>query len=239
MATKAQTGGNSNAIQFLDIDKVDPQNRRLMFEVLESTKQSYWAKKRSFDIAVCLILLIFAAIPMLLVLLGIILDDPHGSPIFKQTRVGRHGREFKMYKFRSMVVNAEALKESLCDRNEMDSIAFKIKDDPRITRFGKFIRATSLDELPQLFNVLKGEMSLVGPRPPLPDEVKQYAEWQKIRLCVTPGIVCTWQIADNRNDIPFDDWVKMDIAYIKAHSFWLDLKLILSIIPVMLKRQGR
>lgn len=224
---------------FLDPRNTDEKTRAIIEEVSDSTKYSYWLQKRAFDIFVCLVILLFAAIPMALVALLVFLDDPHGSPIFKQVRVGRHGKKFYMYKFRSMVVNAEALKESLKDKNEMDSIAFKIKDDPRITRFGKIIRATSLDELPQLFNVLKGDMSLVGPRPPLPEEVAQYSDWQKVRLWVTPGVVCTWQIADNRNDIPFDEWVRMDIEYIKARSFWLDIKIILSVIPVMLKHQGR
>lgn len=237
--TQTEKHSTSQFKKYLDYDSMDAKTQALMDEVFESAKHTYWLQKRTFDVIVCLIILVFAAIPMLLVMLGVLIDDPHGSPIFKQTRIGRHGKEFKMYKFRSMVVNAEALKASLQDQNEMDSIAFKIKDDPRITRFGKFLRATSLDELPQLFNVLKGDMSLVGPRPPLPEEVAQYENWQKIRLCVTPGIVCIWQIADNRNDIPFDEWVRMDIKYIKARSFWFDLKLILGVIPVILKREGR
>lgn len=224
---------------YLHYDETDAATRKVMDEVFDSTHHSYWLEKRAFDIVCALGALIVFAIPMLLVAIGIIIDDPHGSPIFKQVRIGRHGKPFHMYKFRSMVVNAEALKESLKDQNEADEVVFKIKNDPRITRFGKIIRATSLDELPQFFNVLKGDMCIVGPRPPLPNEVEQYTDLQKIRLSVTPGIVCTWQLADNRNDIPFEKWVEMDIEYIKTRSYWLDMKLILGTIPVMLKHQGR
>lgn len=224
---------------YLDYDKADEATRKVMDEVFHSTNHTYWKFKRSFDIITALGALVVLAIPMAVVAIGIVIDDPHAGPFFKQTRIGRHGKPFSMYKFRSMVANAEALKDSLRDRNEADEVVFKIKDDPRITRFGKFIRATSLDELPQFFNVLKGDMSVVGPRPPLPDEVEQYTDIQKIRLSVTPGIVCTWQLADNRNDIPFEQWVQMDIDYIKKRSYWQDIKLILGTIPVMLKHQGR
>lgn len=224
---------------YLRYDKTDAATRKVMDEVFDSTHHSYWLVKRTLDIICAVGALVVFAIPMLIVAIGILIDDPHGSPIFKQVRIGRHGKPFYMYKFRSMVVNAEELKDSLRDRNEADEVVFKIENDPRITRFGKIIRATSLDELPQFFNVLKGDMSIVGPRPPLPDEVEQYTDLQKIRLSVTPGIVYTWQIADNRNDIPFEKWVQMDIDYIKTRSYWLDIKLILSTIPVMLKHQGR
>ena len=121
----------------------------------------------------------------------------------------------------------------------MDGPVFKIKNDPRITRVGGFLRTTSIDELPQLFNVLKGDMSLVGPRPPLPEEVAQYNDYQRLRLVVTPGLTCFWQTADNRNDISFDKWVEMDIEYIETRTAWLDMKIILRTIRVVIGREGR
>jgi len=156
---------------------------------------SYWRKKRAFDIVVCTIILLLATIPMCLVAIVIYLDDPHGSPFYKQIRIGRHGEEFYMYKFRTMYVDADKRKAELMDQNEMDGPVFKIKDDPRITRLGKYLRKLSVDELPQLFNVLRGNMSLVGPRPPLPGEVEEYSDYHKLRLIVTLGITCDWQIA--------------------------------------------
>src|SRR5690606_10927895 len=147
---------------------------------------------------------------------------------------GLHGREFIMYKFRSMVVNAEAMLESLRDKNEVDGPVFKIRHDPRITRVGRFLRKTSLDELPQLWNVLKGEMSLVGPRPPLPSEVAQYAPWQRRRLSVKPGLTCTWQV-EGRNQASFEEWVRMDLEYIDRWGLWLDIKLLFKTIPAVLR----
>lgn len=138
-----------------------------------------------------------------------------------------------MYKFRSMVHNAEDLLESLMSKNEMDGPVFKIKDDPRITKIGKFIRKTSLDELPQLFNVLKGDMSLVGPRPPIPREVIQYNKYQYQRLLVKPGITCYWQIS-GRNNIDFDEWVELDLKYIKERNLFKDIYIILMTLPVLL-----
>jgi lipopolysaccharide/colanic/teichoic acid biosynthesis glycosyltransferase len=143
-----------------------------------------------------------------------------------QKRVGKKGREFKFYKFRSMVPNAENMLDSLLDKNEMEGPAFKIKDDPRITRFGKFIRRTSVDELPQLFNVLKGDMSLVGPRPPLPREVKEYTEYQRQRLGITPGLTCYWQVQPKRNSLTFDEWLELDLRYIKERGFKTDIVII-------------
>ena len=151
---------------------------------------------------------------MLIVAIVIVIDSPGAGPIFAQTRVGRDGKEFKFYKFRSMVPNADAMKDALMDQNEADGPAFKMKNDPRITRVGKFIRKTSIDELPQLFNVLKGEMSIVGPRPPVPREVALYDEYQMQRLLVTPGLTCYWQIQPHRNDLSFEKWLELDIQYI-------------------------
>ena len=148
-----------------------------------------------------------------------------GPIFFSQKRVGKNGELFEMYKFRSMVVNAEELKENLEDQNEMSGPMFKIKDDPRVTKVGKFIRKTSIDELPQLWNVLKGDMSLVGPRPSLPKEVEQFEPWMKERLTVQPGITCFWQVM-GRNSIPFEEWMKLDVKYVRERNYFLDIKLI-------------
>lgn len=182
--------------------------------------------KRAFDIVVSFLGLIVLSPFLLVVCLLIVLDDPKGSPIFVQTRVGKDGKEFQFYKFRSMVVDAEEQLKSLIDRNEMDGPAFKIKDDPRITRVGRFIRRTSIDELPQLINVFKGEMSVVGPRPPLPREVELYSDYQWQRLSVTPGLTCYWQVQKDRNLCSFDDWVELDLQYIREQSIVTDLKII-------------
>lgn len=160
-----------------------------------------------------------------------------GPVFFSQVRSGRSGRKFRMHKFRSMVVNAEQLKKELEKLNEMDGPVFKIKHDPRITRVGRFIRKTSIDELPQLFNVLVGEMSLVGPRPPLPSEVAQYQPWQRRRLSVKPGITGPWQVS-GRNEISFEEWMRMDLEYIDNWSLWLDIRIILLTVPVVLIHKG-
>ena len=158
--------------------------------------------------------------------------ESKGEVIFKQKRVGLNGKEFYMYKFRSMVINAEELKEQLESQNEMSGPMFKIKDDPRITKVGKFIRKTSIDELPQLINVIKGDMSLVGPRPSLPNEVKKFEQWMMERLEVKPGLTCIWQIS-GRNNIDFEDWMKLDIKYVRERSLVLDFKLIFKTIFVL------
>ena len=155
-----------------------------------------------------------------------------GPIFFSQKRVGKNGQLFDMYKFRSMVVNAEELKEKLAHQNEMSGPMFKMKDDPRVTKVGKFIRKTSIDELPQLWNVLKGDMSLVGPRPSLPKEVAQFESWMYKRLEVKPGLTCYWQVS-GRNNIDFEDWMKLDIRYVEERSLFVDVKLILKTIFVL------
>lgn len=225
---------------YLEYGTIDEVTEKRLKEILENKSfKTYWIRKRVFDIIVSSILLIFALIPILLVALVIFIDDPHGSPFFKQVRIGRHGEEFYMFKFRTVYVDAEARKAELMEQNEMDGPAFKMKDDPRITRLGKYLRKLSIDELPQFFNVLAGHMSLVGPRPPLPSEVEQYTDYNKLRLIVTPGITCDWQIADNRNDIPFDQWVEMDLHYIENRTTWGDLKIIFKTPFAMLSATGR
>lgn len=223
----------------MEYEKVDEKTAKRMREILEGSYAYYWKKKRIFDIIVTGLLLIFLFLPMLIMALIIFLDDPHGSPFYRQIRIGRHEKPFYMYKFRSMFVDADKRKNELLSQNEMDGPVFKIKDDPRITRVGKFIRKCSIDELPQLFNVFLGNMSLVGPRPPLPEEVAEYSDYDKLRLLVTPGITCTWQIAPHRNDISYEKWIEMDLAYIENRTTWQDIKIILKTPIAMLKATGR
>lgn len=170
--------------------------------------------------------------PILIVVALAIKFQSKGPIFFTQYRIGKDGVPFKMYKFRSMVINAEELLEKLHDKNEMSGPMFKIKEDPRLTKIGKFIRKTSIDELPQLFNVLKGEMSLVGPRPSLQKEVAQFTLYQKQRLIAKPGLTCYWQIS-GRNNIGFEEWMEMDIQYCRDRSIWLDIKLILKTVRVL------
>ena len=161
-----------------------------------------------------------------------------GPIIYTQTRVGLRGRQFELYKFRTMVLNADEIRMNLKDQNEADGPAFKIKDDPRITNIGGFLRKTGLDELPQLFNVLKGEMSLIGPRPPLQEETIQYKRWQLRRLSVKPGLSCFWQIKPDRNSIKFEKWMELDLAYIDNWSLRLDFVILLKTIRTILQRTG-
>ena len=225
---------------YLEFGKIDKATEERLARIVNNKSfRSYWKKKRIFDIIVSLVILIIAIIPMAVVALAIYLDDPHGSPFYKQIRIGRHGKEFYMYKFRTMYVDADKRKAELMEQNEMDGPAFKMKDDPRITRLGKILRKLSVDELPQLFNVFRGNMSLVGPRPPLPDEVAEYNDYEKLRLIVTPGITCDWQISNNRNDIPFDRWIEMDLNYIENRTSWGDLKIIFKTPLAMLSATGR
>jgi lipopolysaccharide/colanic/teichoic acid biosynthesis glycosyltransferase len=161
-----------------------------------------------------------------------------GPVVFKQARVGLRGRQFSLYKFRTMIVNAEKLKKDLEAENEMDGPVFKIKDDPRVTKLGRFLRRTGLDELPQLFNILKGEMSLIGPRPPLPSETTQYKRWQLRRLSIKPGLSCFWQIKPDRNNIKFEKWMELDLAYIDNWSLRLDFIILLKTIKTVFQRSG-
>ena len=192
----------------------------------------YPVTKRLIDIVGSLCGIILLSPLFLIVAILIKLEDPKGKVFFAQERNGKYPKTFKMYKFRSMVHNAEDLLKDLMDRNEQTGPVFKINDDPRITKVGKFIRKTSIDELPQLFNVLKGDMSLVGPRPPIHHEVEQYNSYQMQRLAVKPGLTCIWQVS-GRNNIGFDEWVEMDIEYIKTRNLWLDIKLIFKTVGVL------
>lgn len=194
------------------------------------------AGKRVFDVLVSATVLLLLA-PFLAVLTVLIKLDSPGPVFFKQKRVGLNGREFDLYKFRSMVTDAEQRLADLRARNEMSGPVFKMTHDPRVTKIGQFIRKTSLDEFPQFWNVLRGEMSVVGPRPPLPAEVKQYQRWQRRRLSVKPGITCTWQVS-GRNNIDFDQWMRLDLHYIDNWSLWQDVQICLKTVPAVLSARG-
>ena len=210
------------AVAFQDDTAVQSVDEKFEPLVIEE-KKVYAFFKRCFDIICSLFGLIVLSVPLLVVAIIIMIDSPGASPIYCQDRVGKDGKTFKFYKFRSMVPNADKLLESLLAQNEMEGPAFKMKDDPRITRFGHFIRRSSIDELPQLWNVLKGDMSMVGPRPPLPREVALYTERQRQRLRVTPGITCYWQVQPSRNSLSFDEWLSWDFKYIAERSMKTDI----------------
>lgn len=206
----------------LDINlKVEKKESRLIYNL----------SKRIIDIIGSLIGLILLS-PILIIVGILIKFESKGPIVFTQKRVGKDGKEFDMYKLRSMVLNAEEIKEKLKEQNEMSGPMFKMKDDPRITKVGKFIRKTSIDELPQLVNILKGDMSLVGPRPSLPNEVKEFETWMLKRLNVKPGLTCYWQVM-GRNNIDFEDWMKLDVKYVNERSFLLDIKLIFKTVFVL------
>ncbi len=177
------------------------------------------------------------ASPVMLVTALAIKLDSKGPVFFKQIRCGLNGRPFELYKFRTMVADAEARKEELLQRNEMSGPVFKLKQDPRMTRIGRILRKYSIDELPQLFNIIKGDMSLVGPRPPLPKEVVKYEPWQRRKLSIKPGLTCIWQVS-GRNTIDFEQWMRMDLDYIDNWSLWLDAKILVRTIPTVLKGTG-
>ena len=198
----------------------------------------YWVLRRAQDIVFSLLALILLAPLALLISLAIVLDSPGDGAIFRQRRVGRDGKLFWLYKFRTMCPDVEEQLNELLSQNQMDGPVFKIKGDPRITRVGRFLRKTSLDELPQLLNVLQGDMSIVGPRPALPREVELYSDYQRQRLYVTPGLSCYWQIAPHRNEMSFDEWVALDMKYIQERSFWVDWKIIFLTVRAMLMKYG-
>ncbi|WP_413463195.1 sugar transferase [Bacillus sp. B1-b2] len=201
-------------------------------ELVVKEHKTYIFFKRTLDIIGSLLGLVVLSFLFLIIGILIKLEDRNGFIFFKQTRIGKNGKTFSMYKFRSMVSNAEELKAALLEKNEASGPVFKMKQDPRITRIGKFIRKTSIDELPQLINVLKGDMSLVGPRPPLPQEVEAYSSYEMQRLMVVPGITCYWQVS-GRSNISFEEWVELDLKYICQRNIWIDIKLILKTVLVL------
>jgi len=192
--------------------------------------------KRAFDVVSSAIALALFSPVLVAAAVAVKLESP-GPVFFRQTRVGKNGRPFTMLKFRSMHIDAEARLDSLRALNEVSGPVFKMKNDPRVTRVGSFLRRTSLDELPQFLNVLAGEMSIVGPRPPVPAEVRQYQRWQRRRLSVKPGITCTWQVS-GRSDISFDQWMELDLAYIDTWSLWQDVRICLRTVPAVLLSRG-
>ena len=199
------------------LQEVKLEKNKIMTNDSKISKNMYNFFKRLMDIICSFTALIILAPGLFLVAILIKLESK-GPIIFSQERIGMNNKAFKMYKFRSMVVNAEELKKTLKHQNERNGPMFKIKNDPRITRVGRFIRKTSIDELPQLVNILKGEMSIVGPRPSLPDEVKQFEPWMLERLNVKPGLTCYWQV-QGRDNIEFEDWMKLDVKYVKERNF--------------------
>lgn len=207
-------------------------------EAYHQSHVGYWVLRRAQDILFS-VLGLFVLAPFCLILcLAIWLDSPGASPIFRQERVGKNGHIFTMYKLRTMVPHAEEELPDLLSCNEMDGPVFKIRQDPRITRLGRFLRRTSLDELPQLVNVLRGEMTLVGPRPALPREVQHYTAYEWQRLSVTPGLSCYWQIMPHRNELSFEQWMELDLRYLKERSFWVDWKILLLTVRSVLMGYG-
>ena len=196
----------------------------------------YHSIKRIFDFmaAICGVIILS---PVMLVIAILIKVEDHGPVFYKQVRVGKNGKKFKMYKFRSMFVNADKMLSKLKEQNDVEGSMFKMKDDPRITKVGHFIRKHSLDELPQFLNVIKGDMSLVGPRPPLPSEVAEYSDYDKQRLYVTPGCTGLWQ-ATERNEVGFSEMVQLDIQYIQRASFMFDLWIIWKTVEIIIKPNG-
>lgn len=212
-----------------EIDSLYSEN---ILKQINTDRKGYIYSKRIIDIVGSLIGLVLLSPILLLVSLLIKLEEPKGNVIFKQIRVGKDGRQFYIYKFRSMVSNAEKLLDKLIDKNETSGAMFKMKHDPRVTKVGHLLRKTSIDELPQLINVLKGEMSLVGPRPPLPREVAEYTEHQKQRLLVTPGCTGLWQVS-GRSNIGFEQMVELDLKYIHDRSLKVDIGIIFKTVGVM------
>ena len=200
-------------------------------------KPVYEFFKRVFDILLCSFALVVLS-PLFLVVAIAVKCEDGGKVFFSQTRLTKNGRKFQMYKFRSMCPNADAMLEALLDENEMDGPAFKIKKDPRVTKVGRFIRKTSIDELPQLINVIKGDMSIVGPRPPILREVEQYTPYQMHRLDVKTGLSCYRECHGRSNIHNFDEWVESDLKYIRERNLWVDLKVILLTIWVVLSGKG-
>ena len=194
--------------------------------------------KRAFDIVFSAAVLVVFCWLFAIIAILIKVDDPKGPVFFRQERVGKDGKTFQMFKFRSMCVDAEEHLAELKELNEKTGPVFKIAEDPRITRVGKWLRKLSLDELPQFVNVLRSDMSIVGPRPALPSEVESYSDYQRQRLLVKPGITCYWQTRRNRDTITFNEWVDLDLLYIKKCSAWSDVKLIIQTVGVVLTAQG-
>ncbi len=211
----------------------EPQERNI------PKRRVYCAGKRIFDIVFSGATMLALSPLMAVIAVLVHKDDPKVSCIYAQQRVGKEGAPFVMYKFRTMIADAEKQRALLESQNEKDGPVFKIRNDPRVTPIGRVLRKLSLDELPQLWNVFKGDMSIVGPRPALPNEVACYEPWQRERLCVKPGLTCYWQVVPRRDTISFEEWMRMDIRYIEECSWLLDLKLIVQTVKIVVTAQGQ
>lgn len=207
-------------------DSAEQQIETLNREEVLRSRRLYWFGRRLQDVVLSGVAILVLCPLILICAICIVIDSPGAGPFFVQERVGRDGKKFKFLKLRTMIPQASDLLESMLEQNEMSGPVFKIKNDSRLTRIGKLLRKTSIDELPQLINVLKGDMSIVGPRPALPREVEQYTAYQRQRLYITPGLTCYWQIQPNRYELSFDEWVELDLKYIRERSFWTDWKII-------------
>lgn len=217
---------------------MDAKTVTLDKEAVVQHEEKYRRLRRFRDVVLSVLALAVLWPLMLIVALAIMIENPGASPIFTQMRVGRNGKCFLLYKFRTMVPDAEAKLQELLEYNEMDGPVFKIKNDPRITKIGKFLRMMGIDELPQLWNVLKGDMSLVGPRPAMLREVERYDDYAKQRLLVTPGLTCYWQIQPDRNRLSFARWLELDLQYIKERSFLGDWSIILKTFRAVVGMNG-
>ena len=215
------------SIQEEQIERVD----------LKALTPGYIFTKRCFDFIASLTGIAFLSGLFVIIALLIKLDDPHGKVFYSQTRLGKDGQKFEMWKFRSMISGADKMVDQLIQKNDVEGAMFKIKDDPRVTRVGRFIRKYSLDELPQLYNVLRGDMSLVGPRPPLPREVATYTNYDRQRLLVIPGVTGLWQVS-GRNELSFSEMVTLDISYINHACISQDLKILLKTVLVVIHPSG-
>lgn len=205
-------------------------------EQAASERPAYAVTKRTFDIVFALSLLL-VSLPVWLIVAALVRLTSPGPALYRQVRCGQNGQSFSCYKFRTMVNDADQQKDALRHLNELSGPVFKIRSDPRVTRVGRWLRKSSIDELPQLINVLRGEMSIVGPRPPLPQEVEQYGPYEWVRLAVKPGLTCLWQVS-GRSDLDFPRWVALDREYIERRSFWLDLLIVVWTIPAVLTGRG-
>jgi len=218
--------------------QIAPRKIILDRDAVVQQEETYRYARRFRDVSLSILALAVLWPLMLLIALVIVIDSPGASPIFSQIRVGREGKPFQFYKFRTMVPDAEKRLEELLEFNEMDGPVFKIENDPRITKVGRFLRVTGVDELPQLWNVLRGEMSLVGPRPALLREVERYDDYARQRLLVTPGLTCYWQIQPNRNNVSFARWLELDMKYIEERSLLVDWKIILKTFGAVVGMNG-
>jgi len=215
------------------------------FQVIEGTgrrnsidkqKTIYRVVKRIMDV-LCSVLAMIVLLPVFLITAVAIWIEDGGPVIYSQERNGINGKVFRMYKFRSMCRDAEKLHKNLLKSNEADGPVFKMKRDPRVTKVGRILRRTSIDELPQLINILRGDMSIVGPRPIVTYETERFNDYQKQRMAVKPGLTCYWQCR-GRNDIPFDEWIELDLKYIKDECFWVDLKIVFKTVGIVLSGRG-